>query len=82
VRATEVQYCVAQWPGVPAWPITQPVCVPMNVTELGRKLAGTGAGTAEGTGKADDDAAFAPLLADGADAAERPRAWPDSPRSG
>ena len=45
MRATEVQYWVAQWPGVPAWPITQPVSVPTNVTELGRKFAGTGAGS-------------------------------------
>ena len=44
VRATEVQYWVAQWPGVPAWPITQPVSVPMKVAEVGWKLAGTGAG--------------------------------------
>ena len=43
VRATEVQYGVAHWPWVPAWPITQPVCAPTNVTEVGRKLAGTGA---------------------------------------
>ena len=35
VRAIEVQYWVAQWPGVPAWPITQPVSVPTNVTEVG-----------------------------------------------
>ena len=35
VRATEVQYWVAQRPGVPAWPITQPVPVPTNVTEVG-----------------------------------------------
>ena len=48
VRAIEVQYWVAQWPGVLAWPITQPVCVPMNVTEVGRKLAGTGAGSDAG----------------------------------
>ena len=31
-----------QLPGVPAWPITAPMCVPMNVTEVGRNLAGTG----------------------------------------
>ena len=42
VRATEVQYCVAQWPGVPAWPITQPVWEPTKVTEVGRKSGGTG----------------------------------------
>jgi len=35
VRAIEVQYCVAQWPGVPAWPTTQPVWVPMKVTDVG-----------------------------------------------
>ncbi len=35
VRATEVQYWVAQWPGVPAWPITQPVSVLTKVTEPG-----------------------------------------------
>ena len=50
VRAIEVQYCVAQCPGVPAWPITQPVSVPMKVTEVGRKLDGTGAGV-EGHGR-------------------------------
>src|SRR5262249_51183829 len=42
VRATEVQYWVAQWPGGPAWPITQPVRTPTKVTEAGRKLPGTG----------------------------------------
>ena len=49
MRATDVQNWVAQWPGVSAWPITQPVRVPTKVTEVGRKLPGTGAanGTAE-----------------------------------
>ena len=45
VRATEVQNWVAHWPGVRAWPITQPVRVPMKVTEVGRKSPGTGSGT-------------------------------------
>ena len=62
VRAIEVQYWVAQWPGVLAWPITQPVCVPMNVTEVGRKLAGTDAGSdpagSDGRGVAADDSAW------------------------
>ena len=31
--------------GLLAWPITQPVPVPAKVTEVGRKSAGTGAGT-------------------------------------
>ena len=44
VRATDVQNWVAQWPGVTAWPITQPVRGPTKVTEVGRKLPGTGAG--------------------------------------
>jgi len=30
-----------QLPGRPACPITAPVCVPMNVTEVGRKATGT-----------------------------------------
>ena len=62
VRAIEVQYWVAQWPGVLAWPITQPVCVPMNVTEVGRKLAGTGAGRpadGDGRGAVADDSVLA-----------------------
>src|SRR6185369_5811908 len=41
VTATDVQNWLAQWPGVRAWPITQPVRVPTNVTEVGRKLPGT-----------------------------------------
>jgi hypothetical protein len=40
VPASDVQYCVAQWPGVPAWPITAPT-VPIIVIDVGRKLAGT-----------------------------------------
>src|SRR5579862_927086 len=52
VRATDVQNSVAQCPGVPACPITQPVSVPTKVTEEGRKCAGTGnTGAAEGEGK-------------------------------
>ncbi len=46
VRATDVQNWEAQWPGVRAWPITQPVLVPTKVTEVGRKLPGTGPGSA------------------------------------
>jgi hypothetical protein len=58
VRATDVQNSVAQCPGVPACPITQPVSVPMKVTEEGRKSAGTGSGAGgEGTGKVGRDAA-------------------------
>ena len=44
MRATDVQNWLAQLPGVRAWPITQPVRVPTKVTEVGRKLPGTGAG--------------------------------------
>jgi hypothetical protein len=44
VRAIEVQYWVAQCPGEPAWPITQPVRLLTKVTEDGWKLTGTGAG--------------------------------------
>src|SRR5271170_8355473 len=47
----------------------------MNVTELGRKLAGTGAGA---TGAADDDAVVAPLLADGVGEDDRPLATPEA----
>jgi len=45
VRAIEVQNWVAQWPGVRAWPITQPVRVLTKVTEVGRKSSATGAVT-------------------------------------
>jgi hypothetical protein len=31
----------AQWPGIPAWPITAPVFGPTKVTEVGWKWAGT-----------------------------------------
>ena len=41
VRATDVQYGVAQWPGVPAWPMTHPVSLPTNVTEVAAKSGGT-----------------------------------------
>lgn len=58
VRATDVQNSVAQCPGVPTCPITQPVSVPTKVTEEGRKAAGTGSGVAgEGTGKLGRDTA-------------------------
>jgi hypothetical protein len=62
VRATDVQNCVAQWPGARPCPITQPVRVPTKVTEVGRKLPGTGDGafTAE---LADTDAPLEVLLA-------------------
>ena len=36
-----MQLGVAQWPGVPAWPITAPMFRPTNVTEVGWKFAGT-----------------------------------------
>ena len=55
---------MAQWPGVLAWPITQPVRVPMNVTEVGRKLAGTGAAVDDGEGRgtvADDSVRPGPV---------------------
>src|ERR1700722_1303651 len=75
VRAPEVQSSVAQFPGVPAWPITHPVCVPMNVTELGRKLAGTGGRAVFGTtDEAAADAVPALPLAEGTGVAERPLA--------
>jgi len=48
VRAIEVQYRVAQCPGEPAWPITQPVRVLTKVTEVGWKLGGTRAGFGTG----------------------------------
>ena len=38
-----MQYCVAQFPLTPAWPITQPVRVLMKVAEVARKFCGTGA---------------------------------------
>ena len=51
---------------MPAWPITQPVPAPTNVTEVGRKSGGTGAGrdAADGDGRgadADDSARPAPV---------------------
>lgn len=61
VRASEVQYPVAQRPGELAWPSTHPVPVPVNVTELGRKSGGTAAGTdAAGDSRAEDDSLRAP----------------------
>ena len=58
VPVTDMQNSVAQYPGVPACPITGPVSVPTKVTGEGRKSAGTGSGAAgEGTGKAGRDAA-------------------------
>src|ERR1700690_332741 len=53
VRATDVQYCVAQSPAVPAWPITQPVCRPTKVAEVGSKCAGTGGSAGVLTGLAE-----------------------------
>src|ERR1019366_7186613 len=52
VRAIDVQSCLmmGQWPGVPAWPSTHPVCVPIKVTDVAAKLAGTGAGPTAGVG--------------------------------
>ena len=52
---------MAQWPGVPAWPITQPVCLPMKVTEVGRKWGGTrGPDTAVGRDDADGSGVLLP----------------------
>ena len=44
VRTTEVLASLLA--PEPAWPITQPVAVPTNVTELGSKLPGTGSAVA------------------------------------
>ena len=64
---------MAHWPGVPAWPITQPVSVPMKVADVGSKVAGTGAGTVAGEAPADcsDDEVLAGMAAAAGD--ELPR---------
>src|SRR5262249_43066498 len=56
VRATEGQMWGSggpQWPGVPAWPMTQPVYVETNVTEEAAKLGGTRSDACDGDGVAE-----------------------------